>query len=266
MREDLEQIMDGVLHLFAETGTEGAYWAFQDNRFISKVSGSVFPNSTVWDLNNPERKGKVRDEIEVFLDGKWLPLPDPMWADSDFRISSLYCGEEFGNYEADKRLMEKYGFNIKYSADRLDENYGKENWHLDEQGIPILSDGTQLYLGGTPHTEPHRPYGIPLDGLTKATVEWEDGKIEKARLSTTLLVTNWDYKGLHILDDGDKLSIYHPKTNEGVWSGTIELQHYPVFTEHAEGLWIHADQKGMDRLSWARFFFEEYPARLQPAR
>ncbi|MBI1968800.1 hypothetical protein HYS49_02720 [Candidatus Woesearchaeota archaeon] len=73
------------------------------------------------------------------------------------------------------------------------------------------------------------------------------------------------YEGLHVLEDGDHLTIYNPKNrDEVVWSGTIALQPYHLFTESAFGWWIHADQRGIDRNAWAKYFFEEYPAKLLP--
>ena len=74
---------------------------------------------------------------------------------------------------------------------------------------------------------------------------------------------DWDYKGLNILEDGDELTIHHPETKEEVWHGIIELTHYDPFTQHIHGLWMHADQKGIDRETWAEYFFKEYPAELR---
>jgi hypothetical protein len=76
----------------------------------------------------------------------------------------------------------------------------------------------------------------------------------------------WSYEGLHILEDGDYLTIYS-KDNpaEIVWSGKISLRKHPSFAKSVFGLWIHADQKGVDRKTWARWFVEEYPAKLIPA-
>lgn len=74
---------------------------------------------------------------------------------------------------------------------------------------------------------------------------------------------SWSYEGLYILKDGDRLTIYSKDDpNEIVWSGTIKLRKYPPFTEDAFGMWIHADQEGVDRKIWAKWFFEEYPAAL----
>lgn len=73
----------------------------------------------------------------------------------------------------------------------------------------------------------------------------------------------WDYRGLHVLEDGDRLTIYSKDNpNEIVWSGVVKLRQYPFFTEDASGFWIHADQDGVDRETWAQWFFEEHPATL----
>lgn len=32
----MEKSLEGVLHFFTETGTEGGYWAFQDLKYITK--------------------------------------------------------------------------------------------------------------------------------------------------------------------------------------------------------------------------------------
>lgn len=76
----------------------------------------------------------------------------------------------------------------------------------------------------------------------------------------------YDYKGLHLLGNGDRLVIYDKKDQKNiVWDGVIDLVMHGLFTEHAQGYWIHADQAGVDRDIWARWFFEEYPATLVPA-
>lgn len=73
----------------------------------------------------------------------------------------------------------------------------------------------------------------------------------------------YEWEGFHVLKNGDRLTIYaKDNPSEIVWSGTIRLRQYPRFTKHASGMWIHADQKGVDRETWARWFLEEYPAAL----
>jgi len=86
-------------------------------------------------------------------------------------------------------------------------------------------------------------------------------------LKYILSKNRWSYEGLHILEDGDNLTIYNPDNKaEVVWSGVIALKQHPLFTESASGLWIHADQAGIDRDVWAEYFFKEYPAKLIPGK
>src|SRR3989344_1541964 len=71
------------------------------------------------------------------------------------------------------------------------------------------------------------------------------------------------YEGLHILENGDRLTIFSPDNpTQVVWFGVISLRQYPPFTENVFGYWIHADQEGVDREVWATYFFKEYPAEL----
>ena len=71
------------------------------------------------------------------------------------------------------------------------------------------------------------------------------------------------YEGLHILKDGDCLTIFAKDDSvRVVWEGTIKLHRFPPFAEHAFGLWIHDDQEGILREEWAQWFFKEYPAKL----
>ncbi len=75
----------------------------------------------------------------------------------------------------------------------------------------------------------------------------------------------WSREGLHILEDGDRLTIFSPDNpTQVVWRGIISLRKYPLFTEDVFGIWIHADQENIDREVWATYFFKEYPAELVP--
>lgn len=77
---------------------------------------------------------------------------------------------------------------------------------------------------------------------------------------------SWSYEGLHVLCDGDHLTIFSPDNpQQVVWSGTISLREHPLFAEHTSGFWIHADQDGVARDTWAEYFFKNYPAKLVPA-
>ena len=76
----------------------------------------------------------------------------------------------------------------------------------------------------------------------------------------------WSYKGLHILKNGDRLTIFSKDNPEEVaWEGIINLHYLPLFTEDAHGLWIHHDQDGVVREEWALWFFKCHPARLELA-
>ncbi len=228
-------ILEGKLIFYSETGTEGGYWAFQDNHYMS-LSLPVFgvTNDTrVWDADDRIRSG-LASNAELFLNEKWIPIPDPIMSNPDFEISSLFRGEQRGDLSADERLMNQYGFKIKYSG----------------------------HAGSTPRSEPSRPYGIPQHGMTRVTVKWENGEVECHRKSDSLLIEKWDCKGLHVLKNGDGLEIIHPFEKSVVWKGIIELKPCNLFTEHAQGMWIHADQKGMSRDEWSDYFFKNFPAQL----
>ncbi|MEK6968972.1 MAG: hypothetical protein AABW48_00935 [Nanoarchaeota archaeon] len=162
----LDNILEGVLHFYSETGTEGGHWAFQDSRFIS-------PNTTRYTCKK----------------------------------CSL-CWDKKQNPSAPRA--------IKRSSP-------------DPGGFPdyCLSDAHQFEL---------------------------------------ICKEDWSYEGLRILEDGDTLTIYNPSKKKKLWSGVINLKQYDLFTEHASGLWIHADQIGIEREVWAEYFFKNSPARLISAK
>ena len=74
----------------------------------------------------------------------------------------------------------------------------------------------------------------------------------------------WSYEGLHILEDGDYLTIFDKQNPQKiVWEGVIQLRQYDPFTEATScGMWIHADQEGVSRDVWEKFFLEGYPAKF----
>ncbi len=162
--DSLEDILEGVLHLHSETGTEGGYWAFQDSRFIEQ-------NTT--------------------------------------RHACKGCGLYW-----DKSMSSSMPENPDYE----------------------------------------RPEG------------WPEFCVPEEHEFELVSKESWSYEGLKYLNDGDKLTIYHPDTGDEVWSGVIDLEQHDLFTEDARGYWIHADQKGIDRDEWAEYFFEKYPAKLEPLK
>jgi hypothetical protein len=94
----------------------------------------------------------------------------------------------------------------------------------------------------------------------KVAVHYDDNT-DEVTTSDQLLIERWGYEGLKLLQTGDYLTIF---TDDGqvAWSGYIRLRHYPLFTEAANGMWIHADQRGIERDVWAQFFFDGAQASL----
>ena len=107
--------------------------------------------------------------------------------------------------------------------------------------------------GGTVHSR---------DDLVDGKCPWDE--------SGCPVVRGWwhehaTYEGLHILRSGDHLTVYDGDGETLRWSGEISLIRHPLFTESAGGLWIHADQAGVNRDEWAGLFFEELPCLVRPS-
>jgi len=269
-------ILEGKLFLYADKVGD---WAFQDDRFISLKPPryGVWNEHKVWDINNHNRFGVVV-KTEVLFKEKWVVYPDPIYKDPDYRLSSLYLGEKSGDLLADKRLMERYDFEIKYQKKQLMEElnklYGLGDWRIDDKYLGeslavILPNGNRAYFGYEPKSE--RPYELSEGCLTKVTVKWDNGEIENDRLSDTLLLESWDFDGLHILNNDDLLTILNPKDCSIVWSGKIDLIKFyseQLYSEQriANGQLIASEQKDISREKWANYFLEKYPARLLVAK
>ena len=76
---------------------------------------------------------------------------------------------------------------------------------------------------------------------------------------------SWDYEGLHIIQNGDKLTIYNPDNKKKVWSGVIKFKQDGVF-KHIYERQSYAYQKGIEKNVWANYFYKKYPAKLIPAK
>lgn len=59
----LDNVLEGILHLFAETGTEGEeFWAFQDSRYIQKnVPRGYCKNCGSSSCGNPKHQEEIGD-------------------------------------------------------------------------------------------------------------------------------------------------------------------------------------------------------------
>lgn len=257
-----KKVLEGKLLSNSETGMEGGYLSIQDKDFITfdPPTFGISNGCKVCAKDNASKFGQTL-QAEVLIQNNWLELPDPIWSDKDFEISSIYRGEIKGDLNADKRLSKKYDFKIKYSVELLNEEYGPGNWKIDGQ-LPhvILKDGTHLHFDDAPTTIPSRPYGIPRSGKTRVTVKWSDGTIQHKIVSDDLLVEQWNYEGLHMLKDDDYLKILDPITKNVICEGQIHKIPLNIFSQTIKGHFEQINQSS--NCNWEQYFTENYDAEL----
>jgi hypothetical protein len=128
----------------------------------------------------------------------------------------------------------------------------------DREGKVVASE----MLDGRPLPAPDGSYGVSEGQVVRARVWWPDNRHEETRPSDSLLKKTWDYTGLKVLKNNDRIVIYEPDGVTVKWAGVIQLMEVPLFTEDAFGMWIHSDQIGEPRESWSRMFIREHPCRL----
>lgn len=256
-----EKILEGKLILFSEQGMEGGQLAILDNKFyqLSIPEYGLQENRKVWDINDQNKIG-ITSKPESFFDNSWLPARDPILTESDYQISSLYVGEEYGDLNADKRLMKKYNFRMKYTKDKANDEYGKGNWKFTGHNKDIiLRNGQKIIMGGPPSCEPKRPYHIPNAKFSRVTVTWENGTIETERLSNTLLIESWSgYEALNILNETDYLKIKDLGSDRIICEGQINLIPLKTFSQTLEGHFEIIN----DGNNWKDYFTKEYYGEL----
>ncbi len=75
----------------------------------------------------------------------------------------------------------------------------------------------------------------------------------------------WSYKGLHILEEGDYLVIYHPADpDEILWEGLISETEPLINKPESANALNHPKNLGISLEKWNKFFFRNYPAILIP--
>lgn len=246
----------GKLTCFSEQGMEGGQLAIADTSFI-KLCVPTYgfqENEKVWD-NIDNSKIGITSDPETFLDGSWIPTSDPILDEPDYRISSLFFGEERGDFDADKRLMKKYNFRMKYTQEKANDIYGIGNWKFRKPHSEIvLNNGNIVMMGGTPDCEPNRPYPIPIAKFSRVTVNWNDGTKETKRKSDTLLVERGSYEGLHILKETDYLVVLDHSTGKKIIEGQINLIPLRTFSQTIKGHFVNSD--------WEKYFKEQNYAEL----
>lgn len=232
-------MVTGKLHFWSETGSEGGHWAIQDEKSVhwKPPSFGVWKGSTVKHADG--RVGKV--EASFKQDGR--PTGgDPMYHDPNYVKSSLFRGQGSGDREADAALERMWGFKIKYIEER--EGYVQ---------------------GGTPNIEPEREFGTRSGELTVALVVWEGEEKGEFVRSDDLLTEQWDYEGLHVLKNGDRLKIFDPK-GRVEFEGIVDLRQPKLFTESVSGMWMNqGPQDGFFAEDWAKPFLEGWQGELIPA-
>jgi hypothetical protein len=195
----------GVLLFHSETGTEGGYWAMQDEKFMGLVDESTMNTYTcsrcgsVWDkTRNPEE-----------------PKPSFLYWDDN-------TAQGHGGYRS---YDEPHPEMLDGSPGSLDESWNRQR------------------------------NSIALECYKNGHAEWEllypDG--------------TWSYEGLHVLKDGDTLTVYADETRSEVrWSGTVKLTPQPLFTTDVANMWVHSlPDVGMTPDEWGEMFFKELPCTLE---
>lgn len=75
---------------------------------------------------------------------------------------------------------------------------------------------------------------------------------------------NWSYEGLHILVQGDYLTIFAKDDPSYVtWKGKIALKEYGPVAYHDGVFYAYYNQIGVDREVWKQWFIDQLPAVLQ---
>lgn len=160
------------------------------------------------------------------------------------------------------------GIVLLYSETGTEGGY----WALQDENYMHLPDSTEICA----HCRYHRSYveqhhtNLPIRvSQTQSLLEVLEDKSRtlcpEGQHVWALLYPDgkWSHEGLHILRDGDELTIYNQEDpRKIIYNGTIKLREYPPFTQTAGGLWIHADQEGIDRETWASWFRRRQPGIL----
>lgn len=72
----------------------------------------------------------------------------------------------------------------------------------------------------------------------------------------------WSYKGLHVLENGDRLTIYSKTSDEVFWTGEIKFKPQPFFKKSMCDFWIHNTPEGVELEKWIKWFRNNHPAKL----
>jgi hypothetical protein len=99
---------------------------------------------------------------------------------------------------------------------------------------------------------------IPAAEHSRVTVKWDDNTIDTERLSSTLLVEEWSYEGLHMIEESDFLKIKDPKTGVIICENQISSIPLNLSSQTMKG---HFENINGDD-NWEKYFVENYFAEL----
>jgi hypothetical protein len=95
---------------------------------------------------------------------------------------------------------------------------------------------------------------IPSADLVRVTIKWNDGVVEKERISQTLFVEQWSYDGLHLLEEDDLLKVLEPKSGRVICEGQVNKIPLKISSSTLDG---HFSQ---DTSNWKNYFTKKYTA------
>lgn len=174
-RKKTQVSLKGVLHFHSETGTEGGYWAFQDERFIhyKPLGLGAQPGVSVHDKADRSRRGRIERAWKA--DGR--PLPDPVVNDAFMdllgkNISGEVKGEEFSRrmdeidalptYHAEpgEKICVEVRWQDGTTEERLAETLLVQRWEY--QGLYYLGNGDRLTI-----YEKDNPAAVRWEGVIR---------------------------------------------------------------------------------------------------
>ncbi len=188
----------------------------KDGILVHKYGPHIFRTDSkeIWDyLSSFSEWNIYQHEVLGFVDGKKVPIP--------FNLNSLYeLLHESLAEKLEKKLVEKFGFNVKIPILKLKEvedddlkfladfiykkvflNYTKKQWGLEPEDLdPSVTGRVPVYISRDNRYFQDRYQGMPAEGYTKMFERMLDNKNIKIMLNT-------DYK--EVLDvDFNKKSFY----------------------------------------------------------
>ena len=142
----------------------------------------------------------------------------------------------------------------------MDENFIKLNppkfGLQDNRKVYDLNDKTKSGVTSKPETQINNSWvptkgSIPIAEHSRVTVKWDDNTIETKRLSSTLLVEQWSYEGLHMIEETDFLKVKDPNTGIIICEHQVNSIPLKVYSHSIKG---HFEQVN-GTTDWESYFY-----------